>query len=168
MLGVPSNWLRSTFVWWLPVILGLTGVANLVINEFVPRSGQALRTHSSSSLTDLVQAEGDSLGRTYAFYFALGDAAVGDHLVLPADSVVDTELASDLSGVTVIERSYDPAGVSLDELTLGEPGGELSSQGITQPYWIITDTTASVWWLAQTSEGIVIVPASMVAVPAEP
>lgn len=162
---MPDYRLRQVYIRWLPLALGLTVAANLVITQFLPRPARSIRPHAEESLTYLVHIEQSSVDRRYGLYLELGDAADGDVLVVPLDSPIVPDIAEGLSGVTVVERDYDASGLPAEAEPIGPPIGAFATENGDLPYWILPDAEADRWWVAETNEGIVVVPESVAPVP---
>ena len=158
--------LRLFYVRWLPLALGLTALANLVISFYLPAGARPVRLHEDGSLTQLAHTEQSSVDRRFAFYLELGDATDGGVLIVPVDSFVIPELAEGFADFEVIEREYDPTWPLPDELTDGVPLGdvEIDDEGNLLPYSIVSGDDDT-WWLSITEDGIVVVPESEAPVP---
>lgn len=160
------NRLRPLYRRWLPVALAVTAAANLVAHVFVPLTAQPLRLHDEGSLTYLVHTEQRVVDLRYGFYEELADVMAGQTLLVPEGSPVDMDLASGLSGVTVVIGDFDPAAPSVAELIDNEePIGLLQVGEGEVPYWILAGADDQLWWLALAGGGIVVVPESVEPVP---
>lgn len=95
----------------------------------------------------------------------VGEAVGGATLVLPEETVLDARLVRGLSGVDVLRLSYDPSDLRDQVMPEGQPLGSYNDDGETLSYWILTGEGADRWWLARTSDGIVIVPETVTPVP---
>jgi hypothetical protein len=153
--------LQLFYVRWLALALGLTALANLVITFFVPLGAQSIRFHEDGSLTHLVHVEQDSVDYRFAFYLELDDATDGGTLIVPVGSFVIPELAEGFADFDVVERDYDVTDPLPDDLDSGPTLGlvETDEEGSLLPYSIVTGD-GDVWWIAQTADGILVIPAS--------
>ena len=154
--------LRRFYIRWLALGLGLTAMANLAVSFFLPPGARAIRPHAEGSLTHIAHTEQDTVDQRFAFYLELDDATNPGVLVVPVGSFVIPELADGFANLEVIERDYDPTELVLDgpqvEPTLGFV--EVDEDGTLLPYFIVTGDDDT-WWLAETEEGIVVVPESV-------
>jgi hypothetical protein len=159
--------LRLFYARWLTLALGLTALANLVISFFVPLGAQSIRFHEDGSLTALAHVEQDSVDYRYAFYLELDDATDGGVLFVPNGSFVIPELAEGFADFEVIERDYDPTGPLPDGIVIGPKLGlvETDDEGGLLAYSIVGGGDDT-WWVAETVDGIVVVPESAAPVPA--
>ena len=164
---VSDHRLRRAYTRWLPLALGLTVAANLVVTSFLPRPARSIRRHADGSLTHLVHTDQSTVDRRYGLYLELGDAADGDVLLVPLDSLIVSDIAEGLAGVTVEERDYDAGTLPVEAEPAGPPLGVFTTERGDLPYWILPDNEADRWWLAQTSEGIVVVPESVAPLPGD-
>lgn len=164
---VDVDQIRRLYLSWLPLALGLVAAGNLILSAFLPRSAQPVRLHDDGSLTHLVHSEQRSVDRRYGIYLELGDAMAGQVLYVPEDSMLEADIAQGLSDVTIIERAYDPTNVPLDVVPEGEPLGLFQTNAGELPYWIVPDGGDARWWLARSSEGILIISESVAPVPGE-
>lgn len=156
--------LRRIYRRWLPAALAVTALANLVANEYLPNASQMLRRHDSGSLTHLVHTEQRSVDLRFGIYMELADALSGQTLHMPEDSPLSPDLARGLANVTIETSGYDPADLS-GVPARGEPIGSFQDGDEQFDYWILSDGTATRWWLGQDSDGIVIVPETVAPIP---
>lgn len=158
--------LRELYRRWLPLALIVAAAANLVVNERMSTLSQPLLLRDSSSLTHLVHSEQSFLDGRYGMYMELADVMAGATLYVPVDSPVSPHLARGLSDVSVVERDYDAEVLHGDLVSEAQPPiGEFRAGERDLPFWILSDDDDSRWWLAHTSEGLVIAPASVSPVP---
>ncbi|MFP3881972.1 MAG: hypothetical protein ACLFWH_06595 [Actinomycetota bacterium] len=156
--------LRRIYRRWLPAVLVVTALANLVANGFLPRVSQTLRPHGSGSLTHLVHTEQRTVDLRYGIYMELADALSGQTLYVPEESPLSADLARGLANVTLETSDYDAADLSAVP-PRAEPLGSFQDGEERIDYWILPDGGEARWWLAQTSEGIVIVPDTAAPIP---
>jgi hypothetical protein len=152
---------------WLPPTLILAAVLNIGLTVgWLPHEAWPIRLHENGSLTHLVHTDQPSVDLRYGFYLELADATEGGTLVVPTDSFVVPELAEGFADLAVVEADYDPATPLPDGFDKGEPRGEVAVGEGEIPYWIVGGE-GDVWWLVHSDGGVVVVPASVVAVPGE-
>jgi hypothetical protein len=162
----PRDRLRSFYVAWLPVGLGLAALTNIVMVLFLPLNAIPLRLHQDGALTELVHTEGVSLDRRYGFYLELDDATDGGVLVVPAGSIIEPELAEGFAEFEVIDSDFEPNQVP-DGLTDDPPLGTFETKGGEEySYWIVSGD-ADTWWLGLSDSRMVVIPESVAPVPAE-
>lgn len=156
--------LRRLYVKWLPIALGLTAAANLILTPFLPRGSQPILIHDEASLTYLAHNSQPSVDRRFSFYLELDDATDGGELVVPVDSFVSPELVEGFADMEVVERDYDPVGSLPEDLVEGQPQGEVETDDANSLYWIL-DGDSDRWWLAFTNDGVVVVPETVAPAP---
>jgi hypothetical protein len=158
--------LRQFYVRWLALALGLTALANLAVSFPLPPGARAIRPHADGSLTHIAHTEQDTVDQRFAFYLELDDATDGGLLIVPVDSFVIPELADGFADFDVVEREYDVTEPLSDDLDAGPTLGlvETDEEGGLLPYSIVTGD-GDVWWIAQTADGILVIPASVAPPP---
>lgn len=156
--------LRSLYRRWLPLVLGLTVAANLVLERALPISARSIRFHDQGSLTHLVQTEQSTVARRFGLYLEMGDVAGGGTLILPPGSPLAADVAQGLSGVTVLVEDYDPQALPEELYPQGPPLGPFATPEGDVSYWILPGADIR-WWVALIPEGIVLVPESLQPLP---
>lgn len=159
-----SQRLRPLYRRWLPAVLALAAVANLVVDQFLPSHAQTFRRHHNGTLTHLVHTEQNTLDLRYGIYMELADVLGGDTLVVPEGSPLSDDLARGLANITLEERAYDPTALS-GVVPEGEPLGSFRADEETISYWVLSNGGGDRWWLGASPEGIVIVPDTVAPVP---
>lgn len=154
--------LRAVYVRWLPLALGATAAVNIALSVFMSPSAQPIRLHDDPSLTDLVHIEQPSLDRRYGFYLELDDATDPGTLFVSGEDMVIVELVDGFAGLEVVVADFDPTLPA--DVDIPDQLGVLETEDGEIPYSIIGGD-GDVWWLAETGEGIVVVPAGVVPVP---
>jgi len=154
--------MRSLYVRYVPWILTLTAVGNLVGHKLLPLSARPVRYHVTGDLTHLVHTEQSTVDVRYGFYLELGDLASGGVLTVPDDSWVDEDLSRGLSNVRLKVRSYDPA-VTLIPVSL--PQGAVETPEGNIEYWMVNGPETSSFWLGRNHEGWLVIPSTVLPIP---
>jgi hypothetical protein len=163
----PRDWRRrlgAFYTRFLPAAFILTAVVNFALLPLLPRSGVPIRNHADGSLTELAHIEQRAVDVRFGFYLELDDATDGGVLVVPSGSFVNPELAEGFAGFEVVQVDYDPT-TGVAEFSGTPVIGLIETEAGDLNYSIVAGED-DVWWLAQPSEGhVVVVPDSAAPAP---
>lgn len=155
-------WYRTA----VPISLLWAAAINVGLTQSAPHLGQPIFTHPSSSLGSLVHTDQAYIRRNYGFVFALREVAAGSVLVVRADNPISSRALRVFGSVTVERADFDASSLPEDVIPTSEPDGRFRPRGTDEyPYWILPGAPNETRWLAELSQGWVVVPESVAPVP---
>jgi len=146
---------------WLALVLGTVALFNFLVTPLLPTGGRPIRIFPSTELTQLVMSQG--VASRFGIYMLLSDLEPS-LVVTHSPDVLSRDILGGLTQVNLEIRDYDPGIHGLADL--GRSTGRTRTIGLGElPFWLIEGSPGDMYWTGVYSDGIVLIPSSLLEPP---